>query len=352
MDFALTDEQAELKAAARRYLERTYPLTRIAELADTGERDTDAWPELFRQGWFDPGLGVVEAALLAEEGGRALHPVPWWASAGLALPVYRAAGADLPGPATVADNASGCRAFQGQDGEWRLDGAVSAVVDGDVVDHLVVPARTDEGMALFALCRDTPGVSIAGRAGIDPLRTMPDLALTDARAAARLVGPPSAAALLTSIDLRATALLACEAVGVADRALEFAVEHATSRVQFDRPIGSFQAVSQLLAESYAELELARSLGYRAACAVQAVAEDVVDAVACAAHAGGRAAVGVCEAAIQVCGGMGVTWEFPLHWWFRRALWLRAVMAERSAPLATLARGVFDDIAGPAISLHL
>ncbi|UMP06323.1 acyl-CoA dehydrogenase family protein [Amycolatopsis sp. EV170708-02-1] len=330
MDFALTEDQTALKVAARTYLEDTYGFERIAAFADEGENDLAAWPELVRQGWLDPDLGLAELVLLAEEGGRALHPVPWFATAGLALPVYRAAGVEPAGPATLADGSGTCRATRRDDG-WRLDGAVQAVLHADVATEIVVAARTPAGVALFGVGRAAASVSAC--AGIDPLRATSDVALAGAEGRL-LAGPPSAAPLLAAIRSRATTLLAGEAIGVADRALAIAVDHAKTRSQFDRPIGSFQAVSQQLADGYAEVELARSLAYRAAAAPSA------EAVACAAHAASRAAVSVCETAIQVCGGMGVTWEFPLHRWFRRALWLEAELA--SGPLEAIAHSLFGE----------
>ncbi|WP_433241218.1 acyl-CoA dehydrogenase family protein [Streptosporangium sp. CA-135522] len=337
MDFALTETQTDLRAAARRYLGDRYPASRIAELSDAAGHDGGAWPELERQGWLDADLGMVELALLAEEGGRALHPAPWWATAGQALPVYAAAGVGLPGPATLADGSDTCRASRECDG-WLLRGRVASVVDARAAAEIVVAARTGTGVALLGVRPDAPGLSRVERAGIDPLREVSDLELV--RTPARLlVGSPSAEPLLASAGRRAVALLACEAVGVADRALELAVEYAGTRVQFDRPIGSYQAVGHLLADGYAELELARSLAYRAACALQDQAEDAGQALACAVHAAGQAATRVCETAIQVCGGIGVTWEFPVHRWYRRALWLEAFHAGRPDPLAALAEVV-------------
>ncbi|MER7863755.1 acyl-CoA dehydrogenase family protein [Amycolatopsis japonica] len=330
MDFALTEDQAGLKAAARTYLEDTYGFERIASLVDDGGQDLAAWPELVRQGWLDPDLGLAELVLLAEEGGRALHPVPWFATAGLTLPVYQTAGVERPGPATLADGSGTCRATRRDDG-WRLDGAVQAILHADVAAELVVAARTPAGVALFGV--SPAAASISARDGVDPLRATSDIALAGAEGRL-LVGPPSAAPLLTAIRSRATTLLAGEAIGVADRALTIAVDHAKTRSQFDRAIGSFQAVSQQLADGYAEVELARSLAYRAAAAPTA------EAVACAAHAAGRTAITVCETAIQVCGGMGVTWEFPLHRWFRRALWLEAELAP--GPLEAIAHSLFGE----------
>lgn len=334
MDFAFTETQTDLRDAVRHYLQDCYPPERIAELADGAGHDLAAWPELQRQGWLDPDLGLVELVVLAEESGRALHPTPWWATAGLALPVYQAAGVELPGPATLADGSRTCLA--GPDGDnWRVEGTAAAVVDATAAAELVVAADTRDGVALFGVRPDRAEVALAERASIDPLRGLADLTL-HAAPARLLVGPPAAAPLLTTIGHRATVLLAGEAVGVAARALELAVDYAQTRHQFDRPIGSYQAVAHQLADSYAGLELARSLAYRAACVLQDQVGPAEQPQACAVHASRRAAVEVCETAIQVCGGIGVTWEFALHRWYRRALWLDAYHAAQPDPLATLA----------------
>jgi alkylation response protein AidB-like acyl-CoA dehydrogenase len=338
MDFTLTETQRELKVAARRYLSDRYPPERIAELADTTGYDADAWPELDRQGWLDPDLGPVELTLLAEESGRALHPVPWWATVALALPVYEAAGVPLPGPATFADAGTDCRAYRDGD-DWRIDGVATDVVDAYAADEVVVAAGTPDGVALFGV---RGGLRLAASTGIDPLRVPAtlDLAGTPARL---LVDPTGTGALLAAIDRRTVVLLAAEAVGVADRALEMAVAYARTRIQFGRPIGSYQAVAHQLADAYADLELARSLAYRAAVLLADPSPEASDAVDCAAYTCAPAAVGVCETAIQVTGGMGVTWEYPLHRWYRRALWLQGFHATRPDPLVAVAAQLLDPL---------
>src|SRR5262249_56007828 len=131
-------------------------------------------------------------------------------------------------------------------------------------------------------------------------------------------GAPARARVRT----RAFAALALEAVGVAARTLELATEHARSREQFGRPIGSYQAIAHRLADAYVETELARSLAYWAAwCLAEDDPQAPVAAAAAKAHAA-DAAVGVCERAIQTAGGTGFTWEHPLHRYYRRALWIQ------------------------------
>jgi alkylation response protein AidB-like acyl-CoA dehydrogenase len=119
------------------------------------------------------------------------------------------------------------------------------------------------------------------------------------------------------------AAVALEAAGIAQRALELAVEHAKTREQFGRPIGVYQAVSHPLATTYVESELARSLAYWAAwCVAEGDAETPI-AVAAAKSYAADVAVAACERAMQVLGGIGFTWEHPLHTYYKRALWIQA-----------------------------
>jgi alkylation response protein AidB-like acyl-CoA dehydrogenase len=119
------------------------------------------------------------------------------------------------------------------------------------------------------------------------------------------------------------AAVALEAAGIAQRALELGVEHAKTREQFGRPIGVYQAVSHPLATTYVESELARSLAYWAAWCVAERDEQTQIAVAAAKSYAGDVAVAACERAIQVLGGIGFTWEHPLHEYYKRALWIQA-----------------------------
>jgi alkylation response protein AidB-like acyl-CoA dehydrogenase len=123
---------------------------------------------------------------------------------------------------------------------------------------------------------------------------------------------------------RARAAMAAEAVGVAQRALDLGIEHAKTRLQFGKPIGTYQAVSHQLADTYTDVELARSLAYWAAWCVAEDDEQAAIAAAAAKAFATEAAVAACERSIQVHGGIGFTWEHPLHRFYKRALWLEGV----------------------------
>jgi alkylation response protein AidB-like acyl-CoA dehydrogenase len=145
---------------------------------------------------------------------------------------------------------------------------------------------------------------------------------------------------------RLRAAMAAEAVGVAQRALELGVEHARTRTQFGKPIGAYQAVAHQLADTYTDVELARSLAYWAAWCVASDDDHAAVAAAAAKAFATEAAVAACERAIQVHGGTGFTWEHPLHRFYRRALWLEGV---GSSP-ARLRLEVADALLGSPVTV--
>jgi alkylation response protein AidB-like acyl-CoA dehydrogenase len=223
MDFALSEDQLELKQAAHSWLADRFPLDRDWDAQD------DRWAELEELGWLDvaeAGLGFVEEALLLEEMGYVCYPG-----------FYLGHVASVPG-------------------------------DGDV-------------------------------ATVDPTRGVNRVDETP----------------------RFRAAAAAEALGVAQRALDLGVEHAKTRIQFGKPIGTYQAVSHPLAQTYTDVELARSLVYWAAWCVAVEDARAPLAAAAAMSFATEAAVAACERSIQVHGGIGFTWEHPLHRFYKRALWL-------------------------------
>jgi alkylation response protein AidB-like acyl-CoA dehydrogenase len=231
MDYTLSDDQLELKQAARAWLADRFPLDRDWDAQD------DRWAELAELGWLDvaeAGLGFVEEALLLEELGYALYSGPYLAH------------------------------VTGQTDVFGGGGAIATVDATRPLDRL--PDESAETARFRAAC-------------------------------------------------------AAEALGVAQRALDLGVEHAKTRLQFGKPIGTYQAVSHPLAQSYTDVELARSLVYWAAWCVAEEDERAPLAAAAAKAFATEAAVVACERSIQVHGGIGFTWEHPLHRFYKRALWL-------------------------------
>jgi alkylation response protein AidB-like acyl-CoA dehydrogenase len=351
VDFAFSDEQDMLRAAARKWLADRYPPERVAALADSEPGwDPGSWPELTELGWLDPELGLLEHAVLAEETGYALYPGPWLSTVGLALPAYgdrpptRAAtlawADDGATSLREAATTAACRADDDLDG-WRLTGVKRGVPDAAAAAEVAVVARTGQGIALFRVDLAAHPEVVHPLPTMDSTRRLAELRLDGTPAEPLELAGDRAAGVLRAIRRRALALLACEAVGVTQRALDIATEYARTRTQFDRPIGSYQGISHRLTNVYTALELARSLAYRAAWCVAADVPEVDEAVASATASGGAAAVSGCESAIQSMGGIGFTWDHPLHRFYKRAQWIEAFEGFSRVHRADLAALLLD-----------
>lgn len=348
MDFAFGSEQEELRRTVRQFLAETSPETQVRRLMATDRGyDARAWrrmaDELGLLGMAIPdayggaGAGFTELGVVAQEMGRALFCGPFLSTAVLAtsallesadeaarkrwLPAIAAgeliATVALPGDGATAPEVAGRPAAPG---DWVLDGAAGFVLDGHVADLILVPAVTGEGPLLFAVDGAAPGLARTLLPGFDATRKHARLHFTAAPALP--LGP--AGGLARVLDLGCVAL-ACEQVGVAERALDMARDHAVARTQFGRPIGSFQAVKHKLANVLLEVEAARSAAWYGLWAADA-APGELPVVASIAKATCSAAAYLAAAEnIQVHGGMGFTWEHPAHLYFRRAttsrMWL-------------------------------
>lgn len=359
MDFAFSEEQQLLRRSVRDLLAGNWPLDRVAELAD-GEAGWDpaSWPRLAELGCLalslpaergGAGGDLVDEAVVFEEAGRALYPGPLFATVALARPALAAAADPAPleataagersatlavaepdGPRTIAEAAASACAAKRDGDAWTLTGAKTLVPDAGIAAGAVVAAQASDGvapggdgqLALFLVDLAAHGEVVTARSTMDATRRLGDLTL-DATPATLLVAPDQAGQVLAATRRRALALLACEAVGVADRAIAFAIEYAGQRQQFDRYIGSYQAVSHRLVDAWAAVELARSLAYWAAWCVASGDEQAARACAGAKSAAGEAAVAACESAIQCMGGIGFTWDHPLHRLYKRAQWIEA-----------------------------
>lgn len=349
MDFAFSEEQEHLRAAARAYLTDRYPTDRVARLADSEAGwDPESWGELTALGWLDTELGTLEHAVLAEEAGYALYPGPFLSTVALARPAYEA---DPPhGPATLAWLDSGstglrdlsaatCVAERTADG-WRLSGVKRAVPDATAAEEAVVAANGPAGIALWRLDLTAHRDAVRQLSTMDRTRRLCELRL-DHTPVEPLQTDGNATEILKRIRRGALALLACEAVGIARRALDVAAEHVKSRRQFDRPIGSYQGVSHRVANIYTAVQLAKSLAYRAAWCVAEHDPAVDEACTTARISAGQAAVFACENAIQAMGGIGFTWEHPLHRFYKRAQWINGFDGVPRVHRAELAAMLLD-----------
>ncbi|BBG02721.1 MULTISPECIES: acyl-CoA dehydrogenase family protein [Pseudonocardia] len=280
------------------------------------------------------GASFREVAVVAEEMGRSLACLPWLSTSVMALGVLAGTGEEelagrlAAGEATAAvaladaapadDPAAGpVTADQDASGGWRVTGRKDLVVDADGADVLLVAATAPDGPVVLAVDAGAPGLSVTPVRTLDPTRPLASVVLRDGPA--RLVaGPDTAGALLDRLRDRTRAALACEQTGGTAAALDMAVRYACDRVQFGRPIGTFQAIKHRCADMLVQLEAARSASlWAAACAADDEA-DLPVAARTAALVCGRAYSWVAGENVQVHGGIGFTWEHPAHLHVRRA----------------------------------
>jgi alkylation response protein AidB-like acyl-CoA dehydrogenase len=278
------------------------------------------------------GLTYAELAMVFEEAGRAVLCAPLFSVAGLAIPLLQHLGdsavADrlLPGlldgtsvATVVTADADGRLAPEhlGVSAEGgHLTGRGGYVVDGTHADVVLVPARTSDGVGVFLVEAGAPGVTVTALVTLDQTRKQAHLDFTSA-VATRVGSGDATVALSRAFDV-ARAMLANEQVGVAQRSLDLTAAFAKERIQFGRPIGSFQAVKQKLADLLIKVESARSAATAAAQAAATDADDLpLIASVASAYCSETASAATAEA-IQLHGGIGFTWEHDAHLYFKRA----------------------------------
>ena len=353
MDLRFTEEQEELRAAARAFLAEhsSSEAVRRAMASELGF-EPEVWKRIGGElGWTSvhvpeayggSGLGAVELCALLEPMGEALLCAPFFSSVCLATNAILEAGSDaqkrewLPGIAAGRTLAALAFAEDGGPGAiaatarregavYALDGRKRFVLDGHCAELLLVAVRRPgsagtEGVSLFAVPAASTGVERRPLATMDQTRRLCDVDLRGARVpASALLGEEGAGApaLARALDLAAVAL-AAEQVGGAQRCLDMAVGHAKERVQFGRPIASFQAIKHACADMMVAVESARSAAYYAAC-VAAEGGEPLAPIASLAKAWCSEAYFRCAAdALQIHGGVGFTWEYDVHLHLKRA----------------------------------
>src|SRR6266850_460621 len=293
MNFDFSDEQKQLRDEARKFLAEKCPPKAVRVVLDGKEPyDRELWKGLAEMGF----LGVA----IPEELGGAIGT----------LALFEGKG--NPSPAGIKLSAAG----------GSLNGVKKPVPDGAIADFAIVAARTgssgrDSDISLFLVDVKAGGVEAKALTNVDPSRGQAELTFRNCKAE-----PLGAAgegwSILAQVLDRAAVLMAFEQVGGADRALEMGRDYALDRIAFGRPIGSFQAVKHMLADMYVAATLARSNCYYGAWALSTNASELPEAAAAARISATQAFQHCSKNNIQVHGGMGFTWEFDCHMYYRRA----------------------------------
>ncbi|AUC93431.1 MULTISPECIES: acyl-CoA dehydrogenase family protein [Bradyrhizobium] len=348
MNFDFSDEQKQMRDEARKFLSEQCPPKAVREVLDgKAPYDKALWKGLAEMGFLGvaipeqfggAGAGHLELCVIAEEMGRALAPVPFSSTVYLAAEALLIAGSDAQKqkwlPKIASGDAIGTLAlFEGKGNPSPkavkltanggvLNGVKKPVADGAIADFAVVAARTgssgrESDISLFIVDLKAGGVEIKSLTNIDLTRGQAEITFKDAKAEPLGAAGEGWGVIAQVLD-RAAVLMAFEQVGGADRALEMGRDYALDRIAFGRPIGSFQAVKHMLADMYVSATLARSNCYYGAWALSTNAGELPEAAAAARISATQAFQHCAKNNIQVHGGMGFTWEFDCHMYYRRA----------------------------------
>ena len=360
--------QELFRTTARSFLEAKAPIGWVHSRADEDQTliADYLWDEIVEMGWTGltfpeasggAGLKFSDQVFLFEELGRALYPGPYFANFALAAAciahdpalvqrlitgesTFTLAWAEPSNDGFIEDLGSVfCRA-EPDGSSWRLSGVKTSVPDAALVSNAVVIANGADGAGAYLIDLAGPGVEITPMPGIDGTRREYQLQLNGAPATLLLTAAQTPA-ILEEVSRRALLAAAFEALGIAERVLSDIVQHAGVREQFGKPIGSFQAVSGPLADCFVDIQLARALADWAVLAFEKADPGMDTAIAAANASAVEAASRTVERAIQVAGAIGFTWEYHLHRFLRRSMWLEAFQGTATKKRALVASALLD-----------
>jgi len=347
IDFSFSDEHEELRATVRAFLEANQDEAAVrAHMASERGFDSEVWSQMAEQlglaGLIIPdehggaGMSYVELLVVMEELGRALACSPFLGTAVFAANALLHCANEQARKELLPKIASGALlasvAYAEPKGRWdmagvemeargsgtevALSGTKCFVLDGHTADVLLVVARGEGDLALYQVASDAKGLSRTALPELDLTRKLAQIELRDTPATRISRGDQSQA--LERVLGLTLAALAAEQVGGAQACLDMATEYAKTRLQFGRPIGSYQGIKHKCADMLVAVEFAKSAAYNACFAA---AEDAPDFLECVAMAKAYCSEAFFHAAadtIQIHGGMGFTWEHPAHLYFKRA----------------------------------
>jgi alkylation response protein AidB-like acyl-CoA dehydrogenase len=356
MDFAFSEQQDLLRTSARQFLERECPSDMVRRWSDNAQGyPPDLWQKMAALGWMGlvlpetyggSGLSFVDLTILMEEMGRALLPAPFFSSIAFGALTLLETGSNEQRqqmlPRLVRGETKVCVALLEADGRYdprgismrasirgnraTLNGTKLFVVDAHVSDYIICVARTrggrdpESGISLFVLDITSPGIVCTPLIGIDQTRPLCEVSFTRVGVSleAMLGGRDAAWPTLQRALDKATVALCAEMVGGAEKAMEMCVDYGKTRVQFGRPIGSFQAVKHKIADMKVWVENAKSVVHYAAWAVDRDAPGASKAASMAKAYCSEMYTQVTADGIQVHGGVGFTWDHHMHLYFKRA----------------------------------
>jgi alkylation response protein AidB-like acyl-CoA dehydrogenase len=348
MNFAFSDEQEELRKVVRQFLENKSPETAVREQMDTEQGyDPAVWSQMAEQlglqGLAIPeeyggsGYSYIELIVVLEEMGRSLLCAPYFSTVALAANALLHSGDEaakkehLPGIASGETIAT--LAFTEANGKWdepgitatatasgdgyTISGEKMFVLDGHTAHLIIVAAKSDAGTSLFTVAGDASGLTRQVLPTMD--QTRKQARLTFDSTPARLLGTEGQGWTVMErvLDLAVVAL-AAEQVGGAQFVLDMAVQYAKDRVQFGRPIGSFQAIKHKCADMLVEVESAKSAAYYAGWCASELNDELPSVASLAKAYCSEAYFHATAENIQIHGGIGFTWEHPAHLYFKRA----------------------------------
>lgn len=363
MQFVFTEEQALIQETARNFFGEYVTSAKVREVMETeAGYDRQLWQSVMAEMGFGgialpaecggAGLGHVELAVILMEMGRTLSPSPFLSSVAMAAPAIVQAGSTdqknqwLPGIAsgeTIAalgwlEDGGAVLAQRGD--EYCLSGCTRFLPFGHVADVLVVAARgAGNGLTLLAVPAKTPGVRVEKHIAIDLTRPLASIHFEDVAVSAdMLLGAPGTAdaAYARTLDLARIAL-AAEQAGGAEAILDLTVQYTKDRVQFGRPIGSFQAIKHRLADMMVQVETAKTAAFYAACVADENGDNLAEAAAIAKAYCSDAFCDCTGNAIQLHGGIGFTWEHDAHLYFKRARGSATLLGDAKSQRETIAR---------------
>ena len=348
MNFAFTEEQEELRKTVRAFLDAKSSETAVREQMETVNGfDPAVWSQMGSQmglmGIHIPeefggmGFSYIELGVVLEEMGRSLLCAPFFSTVVLAANTLMQSGDEaakkkyLPGiasgesTATLAsvepsgkwDESGVTMQAKGSGSSFTLTGTKMFVLDGHTASLIIVSARTAKGVSLFAVDGNAKGLTRTALSTMDQTRKQAKLEFTDV--SATLIGAEGKGwEVLSRVNDLIVVALAAEQVGGAQKVLDMAVEYAKVRVQFGRPIGSFQAIKHKCADMLLEVESAKSAAYYGMWCAAEMNDELASVASLAKAYCSEAYFHAAAENIQIHGGIGFTWEHPAHLYFKRA----------------------------------